>query len=390
MRWTRFIVGGAALASTACSILLGWDGYDRDYGAAADAAPEAAFDAGTSNGDGGDAESGSAPACVPIAEPTCPAGTDTQADPVNCGACGHACSNAGAKCNLGVCDPQLLFLWISVVPTGIAVDDNYYYAVGTAGFGYEGGVGRGPKSGGGEIVAAYSADPRRVLVKGTELYWTERDGIAHAPSAPLPDGGLRAADTVVANQVSPKNLVADADHLYWTNAPAGGDVWRASIATPTDARPIAAGPNAYGVAVDASHVYWSIHAQDGPIWRANKDGSAAMVIADKQSFPADLYVDDEAVYWANSSESGAIMRLAKGDTVARPLVTGRNKPSRVVARGGYVYWYENGVTKQDILRVSRCGGVPLRIAANQDVTDLAVDDKHVFWTTGAVVDSVAR
>lgn len=398
VRVARVIVSALALASVACSLLLSYDEYDRDFGApgdgGADGGEASLADAGVNDAPSADAgDASDANACTTDAEPTCPVSTDLQADIDNCGVCGRRCLSTSPKCNLGTCDVEAAFWFPYVQPIGITLDDNYFYGIGLDGIGdVEGGVARGAKTGsaGNAVLAFYTADPRRMAVHGNDVYWTERDGIAHSPNATLPDGAANRTELVVPGQVSAFNIAVDDLYVYWTNKTPGADVWRASKATPSDAKPIAQMQNVYGLAVDADYVYYTENVQGGGVWRASKDGSNAMKVADGQSFPADLFVDGEAIYWTNASSSGAVMKLPKGSTVPIALASGRDHPNRISAKSLYVYWFEAGASKQDILRVSKCGGTPLRLATGQDVTDLAVEDTRVYWATGAVINRVTR
>ncbi len=62
----------------------------------------------------------------------------------------------------------------------------------------------------------------------------------------------------------------------------------------------------------------------------------------------------------------------------------------VFAREPYVYWYETGTSNRDIWRADKCSGSPLRVAIGQKVTDLAVEDKYVYWATGEAINRVPR
>ncbi len=377
----------------ACSLLLSYDGYDRDFGRLGDDGASA-DDAGPLQ-DAGAERAVDADVRLPCPpEPTCDA--DLQVDTDNCGACNHRCLPATAKCGSGLCGIDPAFVYPAVSPKGVAVDDNYLYGVGTVGgSGWEGGAARIPKDNvfARKIIAAGATEPRRMVVRGTDVFWTQRGGIGRSPSDTLPDGGPNTATLMVSGQTSPYNLAVDDTHVYWTNdSAAGGDVWRASIASPADAQAIAAPQSAYGIAVDGRFVYWTSNMQGGAVWRANKDGTSPTKIASDQSYPAGIFVDDRAVYWTNKSLSGSVLKLVKGATVPQTLAADRTQPDTIVVRDPYVYWDETGPDRQDIVRLPSCGGsgLPLRIAVKQDVLDLAVDGTHVYWATGAFLLRVPR
>jgi len=375
---------GVAAGLASCSLLLSYDDYDRAWDAA---------DAGdAASGDGPSADGApDASACSAPVTPACDA--DLQASADHCGACGHRCLPATAKCVASVCDVELAFAFPFVSPQGVAVDDEYFYGVAKISGATDGGAARVPKDNplGVSTIAVYTQGPRRVVAHGLDVFWTEERGIARSPNGPLPDGGPNAAEVIVSGQPAAFAIAADEAHVYWTNSPAGGDVWRASIASPSDAEAIAPPQDAYGVAVDADYVYWTSSVQGGAVWRANKDGTGAVKIAADQSYPSGLAVDGEAIYWTNKSLSGSVMRRRKaGFAAPEVLARSRSRPDAIAVRGGYVYWSEAGSSQEDILRVPACGGAPLRLAVQQTVLDLAVDDTHVYWATGNAVSRVAR
>jgi hypothetical protein len=399
----RAFVVATVAATAACSLLLSFDGYDRDYGAV-DGPPEATTEAATDGAsDGGtidaatDSPLDAPPACVAPAPGACDA--DIATDPANCGACGHVCLKPNSACTVGVCDVETVF-WIPfVAPMGVALDDNYFYGVGTTTLGSEGGVARGPKSGGSySVLALWSPDPRRIAPAPDHVYWTQAGGIARCPNNPLPDGGANTAELFVGGQHNPFAIAVDDTYVFWTNPPPDGEVWRATIKSPGDAKAVVAhsdGQNAYGLAVDATYVYWTSFTQGGAVWRMSKtagDATGATKIADGLSFPSDLFVDGEAVYWTNgSSTRGAVMKLARGASGPDSLAGPRPQPpAGVFVRDPFVYWHEGAGDSREIWRVSKCGGTPIRLVIGQKVTDLAVEDKNVYWATGQAINRVAR
>jgi hypothetical protein len=388
-----------ALGSAACSLLLPWSGFDDQFGAADTGTSDAPSDASQADASEAAADAGAdAASCVMPAPAQCDA--DIATDNANCGACGHKCGTT--TCKVGTCDPENAFWFPFVNPTGVALDDNYFYGVGaTALFGAEGGAARGSKTGSGaSVLAIYSPDPRRIAIatNGADIYWTQAGGIATSPNNTLPDGGPNVAKVIVAGQSNPLAIAVDDAYVYWTNPPPDGDVWRAALPNGNDAKAIVThgdGKNAYGLAIDGQFLYFTSYTQGGAVWRADKKaenaGQVATRLADGQSFPSDIFVNAEAVYWTNGSLSnGAVMKLPKGASAPLSLAGPRVQPGGVFAREPYVYWYETGTSNRDIWRADKCSGSPLRVAIGQKVTDLAVEDKYVYWATGEAINRVPR
>jgi hypothetical protein len=108
-------LAAASLAAVACSFVVPFSEYDKDFGKTADAAPDA----------------------LPEAAPFCEGGgcacdADLDLDPLHCGACDHDC--LGHPCEAGMCAPEALLI-IPLRPgegiTALAVEDPWVYVAAT-------------------------------------------------------------------------------------------------------------------------------------------------------------------------------------------------------------------------------------------------------------------
>ena len=176
-----------------------------------------------------------------------------------------------------------------------------------------------------------------------------------------------------------------------------------------------------GLAVDDAHLYWAntaTHEALGiapSIGRANLDGTGRNhgFIADVNvSFASGVAVDDEHVYWVSKfgddfgfkPASGAIGRAnLDGTGVDESFISGVNFPSGGVAvEGSHLYWtsYSPDTNPNDLYsspsRIGRADVDGTGVEENfitraSGVTELAVDDSHVWWAwQGRFAGGIAR
>ena len=176
------------------------------------------FDTNTNPGACGDCQTycaslscvlGTCAPCGPGQEMCASVCTQTQSDPLNCGACGHACAG-GKLCVSGSCTSTNTF-WIAtglsqpadIVTDGVSVYwtdtmDNAVYAMPTAG-------------GGVRTIASGQAGLIHLVIDDTSVYWS--NNIGGAIMSALKDGS--GSPTLVAATNEPSSLVVDADNVYW-------------------------------------------------------------------------------------------------------------------------------------------------------------------------------
>ncbi len=241
---------------------------------------------------------------------TCDASLD--ADPSNCGACGHGCLGGG--CLGGVCQPVVLASGIGW-PIGVAVDDdNVYFTT----FGVNGGKGGVMKVGkdGGAVVSLASAFSENwsVVTDGTYVYWGVHGGSRGVYSVLVTGGGTNALSGPENN---PGQLLLDPTlhELYWMNAdepktdaePKGGISVRRMA---TDGGPVTLlsedfTAQASGlIALDSESLFFGAPGTADVIDRIPRSGCDGGAACGEPVIPADLggvtalAVDDVSLYWA--------------------------------------------------------------------------------------------
>ena len=392
MRTISAVVLAAASALLfACSLLIPFGDYDKG--------DKAAPDAGLEGGDAGDPDAADAQDAD-----TCDA--DFQMTSEHCGVCGHSCLSR--KCTAGVCEAEPVFVADSFVPLAVAIDPLYLYVGGAISNGpFHGAVARILKSnpGVGQALAATGAQVVRMVAGETDLFWTQGIGSDAGPAdrgigriAKVPvDAGLVAVP-YVGDQPSPYTIALDDVGVYWSNYLIGGNVWSASRRSPPNAREIvpASVPdeNIASVAVDGTDIYWTTFLSVGRILSAKKDGTSRRTVAMNQNFPAAIAVDDQYVYWTNYSSDGSVMRVEKAGGIPQEIAKGQRRASVLVADGGYVYWVneapDGSAFGGSVNRAPKSGGKTLILALGMAPTDLAVDDRHVYWPSNTIVFRVPK
>jgi hypothetical protein len=147
---------------------------------------------------------------------TCPSGWTRcangcfhlQSDATHCGTCENACA-AGEYCTLGACHPQTELLVADGLgkPEDIAADgQQVFFSTLT-----DGAIQRVTIGGVPVKLAAGQANPTRLTIDATHVYWTNQLG--GAVMRVLRDGSAPAE--VVASAVAPRAIALDAGNVYW-------------------------------------------------------------------------------------------------------------------------------------------------------------------------------
>lgn len=221
-----------------------------------------------------------------------------------------------------------------------------------------------------------------------QIYWANRGddsiGRANRDGTGVDQGFITGAD-------APSGVAIDSTHLFWTHDNASGGVARANLnGTQIDQSFVpTAGPST-GVAVDNARVYWSQSASgSGTVGRANLDASGA-----NQSFiatgpsPCGVAVGADNVYWANGGDPGAIGNShIDGARVNQSFVSATQDPCGVAVTDGFLYWANQ--TGDTIGRSDLDGsGVDESFIITHSPCGVAVDGRHIHWTTGD--DTIVR
>jgi hypothetical protein len=246
----------------------------------------------------------------------------------------------------------------------------------------------------------FSGELGGVAIDESGLYLAESRTLGRILHVPL-EGGGGLPRTLASDQPVPAGLVADATHVYWTNAaegsarPGAGALMKVvkGGGTPTTLAGGLLEPR--GIAADATHVYFATWA-DGTIRRIDKQGGSPELIATDQKNPRTVAVDGTHVYWGNFGAGDTTIRKAPktGGPVVL-LADAAGSPVELAVDGARVYWLSYGT--RAVRSVSKDGGAPVVLASGADGAGaaagnhgLVVDASHVYWLDSFRISRVAR
>lgn len=221
-------------------------------------------------------------------------------------------------------------------------------------------------------------------------------GGARCPAPAESDGDHRLAKVLARAAGTPAFIAAGGGWVYWSETIEGDldSVMGVSLED-GEVRPFGA-PFCTNPAGLAAHpdggVVWTCSGAGGRSGPDNHDGVVAMyllrdaatiVIAEEQYGPWAVAVDRSGVYWVNAGgprkADGAIMRW-DGAAAPRAIAVGLDNPTAIAIDESTVYVLAG--SPSEVVAVSKAGGGLRTIAVGEEETsDLAVDDVHVYWTT---------
>jgi hypothetical protein len=361
--------------------------------------PDASTDAGADTAPSGDA---GADACV-----------DTQADPKNCGRCGHDC--LGGACANGKCGPMGLVDWTQTddrcrdggpepcyigTISGVAVDDTYVYftdhGYGPSGGDQSGGVLRVRKdvqtpSKAEGVAKWYSV--RSVTVDGEFVYWLSKDGsLLRASKA---GGAVEFLSTNDSPTQLPHPPVVLGNDVFFGNV---SGVRRTAIGSSPDAgsQPAFADAGAVGSVAGVAagnggdRLAWITYATTatGVVSVHERDAGITKQVAYGQSAVA-VGLEGSVVYWVNGD--GSVFRAEVDSPFPVLLAKTDTSPFSLVVADDALYVSTWGPTPNSgqgivgsVFRVSKqpsTTGEPPEIVYRGPVlvSGLAVDERAIYF-----------
>jgi hypothetical protein len=207
---------------------------------------------------------------------------------------------------------------------------------------------------------------------GTEnLYRVEKSGGVPLSLVPGAEGGEG-------------QVVLDGDYVYWANSIAG-QVRRLNKTTLGAPEVIGESLSPRHIVLDATHVFWTdfgASVDEGVILRAPKapSGAGPFEVANSLSRPTGIRLVGEDLFVANRDE-GALFRVPKTGGMPEILYAGDADANfqgwSVAYDGAFVYWYST----PELLRMPASGmGTPTVVADQVDSgRDMVFVDGMLFW-----------
>lgn len=281
----------------------------------------------------------------------CDASVDLDADPKNCGRCGHDC--LGGECYQAQCKPT--------------------------------------------VVAADQDEPGSLTTDGTYIYWAGTHD-ANAKTfyvARRRIDGSDAAKEIASSETQLPALTLSPTMLYWVDtahvrgcsAPDCSEGAHDILETKSTRCIDALFANAN------STLYWSCNsnyrANDGSLWALALPGTSDLRVEPNSGNPQAMTSDAENLYWGNSAgfnsenqlgSDGAIWRLALKTGARTKLVSALNAElNYLAAAGGWLYF--SSYPSQQLQRIPLpYGAATPSTIADGLVTGTMADDHAIYWS----------
>ena len=288
---------------------------------------------------------------------------DLDTDPDNCGACGRSC--LGAQCSNGLCVPKPV-----ATASRFTISEGFLYAVDPA----KTKITRIPTFGGlSSTLVQNQSQIGALLVADGRVYYGS--GISDAkilsvnatPGAPWP---YPVVDTEHLS-TAPVFLAHTPGTLYWI---ASGNIWQHDIGSSLPPASLApAASDAREIYRHNHYVYWN-EPNENRLKRASIVNGNVTEYPSNLNRPADLAVKG-AVYWVNEGD-GTIWTM---DVFGNPpdlLVSGQNHPYSIAVDDQIVWLTDAG----EVWRAELDGTDPTRLAEGQSgAQDVALYGEYVYW-----------
>lgn len=302
-------------------------------------------------------------------------------DPANCGACGRACQ--AGTCEAGLCPPVALARHVNF-PIDVAVGGGYVYWTETGTATTPGNVVRVPQGGGvPETVVSHDYGPYAIAADATMVYWgafATEGGISAVWSLPHVGG---TPVVLAAGQASVVDLALDATRACWSDSYAG-NLMSVSLAG-GDPVALAVGQGEIDrIAIDGTNAYW--HAAVGEertVMKVPLAGGEPVVLATRQlvDHPRGIATDGASVYWTEHWYDGALVKVPVQGGEVVTVAAAQSYPGPLLLDAIHAYWFNEGPDyHMTLFRVPLAGGAPQAVAATIGyLGGVASDATHVYW-----------
>jgi hypothetical protein len=320
--------------------------------------------------------------------------TNLANDPLNCGACGHACGCGSTTCSAGLCDAKVLAAEQSDPITVAYYNNNLYWdtngpppraAVMT--MPVNGSVAAKQLYGGRTSIGGFAFDPTRIYFTRSSFNIVESGTLA----------GTSSGSYTNAQENGATAIATDGTHVFWTNQNATG-VNPQAIRRATNGVPVQPGTTlaaaqvaANSIALDNTNVYWTTNdPTDGYVRKLAKDstaGSTPIDLVHSQPRARSLTAYNGVLYWANqgdgSAKSGRIQAMPVAGGTPTTLASGLSQPMTIAVTADAVFWTD--ATDGTISRVPLAGGVAPQIVVAHEAAPngLAVGGTCLYFADEA-------
>ncbi|MDI1430272.1 hypothetical protein [Polyangium sorediatum] len=196
--------------------------------------------------------------------------------------------------------------------------------------------------------------------------------------APLCTAG-EAPVVLVSGAERLSGVLADGDHVYFTQYGAGGAVLRVPKAGGAIETVVPASAWTESLVADASSLYF----MDGDrVMRASKDGSGTSLLADNEEGSMSIAVDASFVYWIALADQ-AVRRVSKSggtpDTLAKDKDLTPDMVPRMIADEDKLYWSASVLWSMPGFHATPKEGGALLVIDGAATTHFVADSTFLFW-----------
>lgn len=195
--------------------------------------------------------------------------------------------------------------------------------------------------------------------------------------------------TVLSTGGKPYDLAVHDGVVYWneTGIKNGATVWLVRRLPPGATEPETVADVSYGevrsVAAGSAGTFWSVHRNEPP---NDTEITGNGVQVDGEPDVRTLALDGPDLFWARNGGDHAIMKIAVGGSVPETFVEEpADRVSDIALDDAFVYWttWNSGDhASSALMKAPRSGGAPTVLASGKLSRGVAVDGTHVYWTWG--------
>lgn len=229
------------------------------------------------------------------------------------------------------------------------------------------------------LLAHHQNGPRQLLVDADFVYWlcdgTRGEGAPGIMKTPKSGGAV----TALVNGPGIFAFALDSTDVFFV-APRAGKVLKVPK---SGGEPVALADTSgmmRGVAVDADFVYWP---ENEAIFRVPKAGGKVETVVKEIISPDYLTVDDAHAYWY-SSLSGNVLRAPKNGKggAAKVYSNDKNTLHTIFIEGGDLFFTFGSAGKTEVHRMPSRGGGAVRLGEGLEPgSDYVADAKSVYWAS---------
>jgi hypothetical protein len=230
-----------------------------------------------------------------------------------------------------------------------------------------------------------------LVADATHLYWSEAGGGAEAGIYAMPLGGMQGSQKLLAQADDVRAIAVDATSVYWPEmGPPASAIMKVPIGggTPTTLVSLSGNSQPSLIAVDTMNVYWYDMIAN-TVYSVPVDGNGPIgtLATGQEGLNYSIAAGGGWVYWGTSIPVNGLVQVPSGGGTLK-VFDDMLGPERFVVDAFDVYWSDH----QGGIKAMPLGGGATRVVSAQSnnsittgaVSCMAVDQTDVYWGDGFV------